>query len=564
MTAAAAAPVRFPSRVPLGFGLAVYRALDRVAPAPYVETTLAAEALAQATSTRRTLRATAAGVARSRRSARARRAGARRTALALEYFLAAPESRGAVGSGRAGGARSGRRLRLERCFKSAWRADDPSRRGGRSVLATSGDSQIDAPGARVPASTAQRAWLRASAGDFEAAVHSRRSPSDTPLSEANQADVLGDDARAARLFAQRRRRSIRQAPTRSPVSAWLHWRNGDARTAASLPGARARARSESLMVRALERDRPSEGCARRATDGRHGDGNRRVRSRFGRRVARRRLDVVELREPALDPWRFDRRVLWDQVLLPQRARASRRATCCTAPRERAVACALADRRHRARHCVAARAGARARVRALLFRRVFDAALSTRGRIVVDSDFSRERVSASSGSRIDTARVDVVYPGVAARFLRARAPRRRRPNDSRRRHGRAPEESRGAGSRAAAACRRALVAVGPPTPYAARVRGDRRKPGVAERVELRGYVDARANFSRSTQPAPLSPFRRATKASATLRRRRSARACRASFPIAARCRKSRAATRASSPPRRRTRGSSARALRSQRR
>jgi len=32
--------------------------------------------------------------------------------------------------------------------------------------------------------------------------------------------------------------------------------------------------------------------------------------------------VVELREPKLDPWRFDRRVLWDQVLLPARARAS--------------------------------------------------------------------------------------------------------------------------------------------------------------------------------------------------------------------------------------------------
>ena len=32
--------------------------------------------------------------------------------------------------------------------------------------------------------------------------------------------------------------------------------------------------------------------------------------------------VVELREPNLDPWRFDRRLLWDQVLLPARARAS--------------------------------------------------------------------------------------------------------------------------------------------------------------------------------------------------------------------------------------------------
>ncbi len=36
----------------------------------------------------------------------------------------------------------------------------------------------------------------------------------------------------------------------------------------------------------------------------------------------RNLDVIELREPRLDPWRFDRRVLWDQLVLPRRARAS--------------------------------------------------------------------------------------------------------------------------------------------------------------------------------------------------------------------------------------------------
>ena len=34
------------------------------------------------------------------------------------------------------------------------------------------------------------------------------------------------------------------------------------------------------------------------------------------------LDVVELCEPRLDPWRFDRRVIWDQLVLPRRARAA--------------------------------------------------------------------------------------------------------------------------------------------------------------------------------------------------------------------------------------------------
>jgi len=37
----------------------------------------------------------------------------------------------------------------------------------------------------------------------------------------------------------------------------------------------------------------------------------------------RAIGVVELREPRLDPWRFDRRVIWDQFLLPRRARATR-------------------------------------------------------------------------------------------------------------------------------------------------------------------------------------------------------------------------------------------------
>jgi glycosyltransferase involved in cell wall biosynthesis len=36
----------------------------------------------------------------------------------------------------------------------------------------------------------------------------------------------------------------------------------------------------------------------------------------------RGVEIVELLEPKLDPWRFDRRVAWDQVVLPQRARTS--------------------------------------------------------------------------------------------------------------------------------------------------------------------------------------------------------------------------------------------------
>lgn len=45
--ASAAAPSSFPSRIPEGFGLTVYRTLDRIAPAPYVESTLARAALSR-------------------------------------------------------------------------------------------------------------------------------------------------------------------------------------------------------------------------------------------------------------------------------------------------------------------------------------------------------------------------------------------------------------------------------------------------------------------------------------------------------------------------------------
>ena len=44
--APAAAAGALPTRVPLSFGLPVYPALDRVAPAEYVEATLASQALA--------------------------------------------------------------------------------------------------------------------------------------------------------------------------------------------------------------------------------------------------------------------------------------------------------------------------------------------------------------------------------------------------------------------------------------------------------------------------------------------------------------------------------------
>ena len=74
-----------------------------------------------------------------------------------------------------------------------------------------------------------------------------------------------------------------------------------------------------------------EGCAspagdrraRHAARRRHRNGRRRLRTRPRRRATRgrrRRAHAVARRN--LDPWRFDRRVLWDQLLLPLAAARS--------------------------------------------------------------------------------------------------------------------------------------------------------------------------------------------------------------------------------------------------
>src|SRR5579863_10521417 len=93
LSATAAAPGTFPPRVSPGFGRLVYAWLDRVTPAPFVETTLAQDALARgdaAAAQRYALRLPASGV-RDELLARVAQARGERQ-LALEYFLAAPDA----------------------------------------------------------------------------------------------------------------------------------------------------------------------------------------------------------------------------------------------------------------------------------------------------------------------------------------------------------------------------------------------------------------------------------------------------------------------------------------
>jgi glycosyltransferase involved in cell wall biosynthesis len=195
--------------------------------------------------------------------------------------------------------------------------------------------------------------------------------------------------------------------------------------------------------------------------------------------------VVELAQPAYDPWRFDRRVVWDQLLLP---RAARRAHADL------LHCAAGTMPLRASlpivvtvHDVAwLRVQRHARAYARLYFGAFQVArYASAARVVVDSHFSRAELLALT--RVDPALVDVVYPGVAADVAAL----------ERRAEGEPLVLAVGTVERrknlevliralpGVPAAR--LVSVGPLTPYGSECRALAASLGVADRLELRGYV-----------------------------------------------------------------------------
>jgi glycosyltransferase involved in cell wall biosynthesis len=203
-------------------------------------------------------------------------------------------------------------------------------------------------------------------------------------------------------------------------------------------------------------------------------------------IRRARVDLIELREPRLDPWRFDRRVVWDQWLLPRRARSARadvlHCASGTMPLLSSVPAIVTV------HDVAwlrVQAHARAYAR-WYFGRFSLERYRSAIQIAVDSEFSRRELLEVC-PQLDAARVAVVYPGVAGDIcaLRRQAPDRttilvvgtveRRKN--------------------LAALIRLLphldgariVSVGPPTPYREECAALAASLGVGDRIDMRGYV-----------------------------------------------------------------------------
>ena len=197
------------------------------------------------------------------------------------------------------------------------------------------------------------------------------------------------------------------------------------------------------------------------------------------------VDVVALSEQRLDPWRFDRRVLWDQVVLPLRARraAASLLHCAsgTMPLLRTMPVVVTV------HDVAwlrVQRHARAYAR-LYFGRLALALYRGARRVMVDSAFSRDELTGIAN--IDPAIVDVVYPGVAADvatvvrrpdaqpFVLVTGTVERRKNLA-------------VVIRAVAELPSVrVVSVGPHTPYKEACERIARECGVADRVDFRGYV-----------------------------------------------------------------------------
>lgn len=253
--ATAAAPGTLPSRVPVAFGVAVYRALDRVAPAPYVESTLASYALSQGRTGEALRYALRLPPSASRDELLARIAAAEddRT-LALEYFLAAPDVDAVQlvvqSLERSSPARA---YALERTLNARLSMSATHPDAVAETAWRMGDLANRQAWREVSGSAAQVAWLRRGMRSMQIATDL------APLSEkyaivaANQAVLLGDLDNASALFARAAAADPASADAIAGLGVVAH-RRGDAAAARRYLERARRIDPQALMVRALERE----------------------------------------------------------------------------------------------------------------------------------------------------------------------------------------------------------------------------------------------------------------------------------------------------------------------
>jgi len=198
-------------------------------------------------------------------------------------------------------------------------------------------------------------------------------------------------------------------------------------------------------------------------------------------------DVVALCEPKLDPWRFDRRVFWDQVMLPQRARNSGADLlhCASGTMPLTVAMPTVVTVHDV-------AWLRVQNHARVYARYYFGKFSAdryRGAaaIAVDSAFSRDELLAVAPD-LDAARIHVVYPGVSRDFCTLE----RKDGDGRTILVVGTVERRKNLELIIEALPflpdARVVSVGPPTPYQDDCEDRAEALGARDRVTFRGYID----------------------------------------------------------------------------
>jgi hypothetical protein len=252
--AGVAVPGTVPARVPIGFGLAVYSALDHAAPAPFVLSTLCAYALERG-DTRLALRyAVALPASPDRDELLARIAAADHDAnLAFEYELAAPDVRAAQRAIEAQAQRDpGAAYALEgllalRLTLLRTHPDDVAEANFRM-----GELANRQAWREVPASKRQGYWLDRAMRDFSAAANLAPLSEKYLIAAANQAMLLGDLTNAQKLFAQAEAGDPDSANAIAGLGV-VAYQRGDVAAARSYLARSSAIDSSALMVRALER-----------------------------------------------------------------------------------------------------------------------------------------------------------------------------------------------------------------------------------------------------------------------------------------------------------------------
>jgi len=254
LNAEAAAPGTLPTRIPQSFGIAVYTMLDRIAPASFVESTLAARALAGGDDGAAEYYARRLPPSATRDELLARVALARgQRDLALEYLLAAPDVDAVQKQVQAMPPQQAERAyALEKALKARL-----------EILRTHPDAVAEASfrmGALANRvawhqsdGAIRRAWFVRGMADLEYAVALAPLSEKYVLAAANQAMLVGDVDRAQALFAH----GVDVDPGSANAVAGLGvaaWKRGDAAAATAYLARARRINPHAGMVRALERD----------------------------------------------------------------------------------------------------------------------------------------------------------------------------------------------------------------------------------------------------------------------------------------------------------------------